>query len=343
MIQRRRGRNTAARASKGILFVATMVVLLQSSSTAQNNAAYESDSPPETSSAMLAPRTSEPIKTYHDGSIRDISAIGKRDIGCNHALGSRYSLQAQIDRGRAYAHEVEASSALVADSVITDYVNRIGQNLATNSDAQVRLTIKIIDTADVNAFSLPGGFIFVDSGLILAADNEAELAGVISHEIAHVAACHAVQEMAREQLTNVASMPLIFRVALRSITRNTIYGKPSRRFESEADFLGLEYLYKAGYDPQAISSFLEKVKTVERQRPGRVKAFESHHEITDRIEKSRREIDTLLPPAQEYKVDTSEFQEIKRRLSELKHSHNAGEDHGGDGPTLTGTRATAAF
>ncbi len=319
-----------------------MLVLVQSSSPAQTNAAYETDAPPGTGSATPVPRTSQPLKSYHDGSIRDIGAVGNRDIGCGRGLGGRYSLQAQIDIGRSYAHEVEASSKLITDPAITDYVNRIGQNLASNSDAQVRLTVKVIDIDDVNAFSLPGGFVYVDSGLILAADNEAELAGVISHEIAHVAACHAGQAIAREQLTNVASMPLIFRVALRRITRNTIYLKPTRGFESEADFLGVEYLYKAGYDPQAFSSFFEKVKAIEKQAPrSGAAAFESHQQMSDRIERTRQEIDTLLPPALEYKLDTFEFQEIKQRLSDLESGHKVGKHHGEHGPTATGARTTA--
>ncbi len=308
MIQRGHGANPEGRASRTILLVATILVLLPGSSTAQNNDAY-----------ALAPSTSQIIKTYHDGSIYDIDAIGKRDVGCAHGLASKYTPQEQIEMGRAYAHTVETSFTLVTDPLIIEYVNQIGQTLARNSDTQIGVTFKIIDTTDVNAFSLPGGFIYLNSGLILAAENEAELAGVISHEIAHVAACHAVQAIAREQLTNVVSMPRIFRFALRHIAMNTIYPKPTSSFESEADLLGLEYLYKAGYDPQALSSLLKRVKAGEKQTPARrAVAFDSHYQITDRIERSQQEIDTLLPPAPEYKVDTSEFQQIKQRLSEVK-------------------------
>lgn len=283
----------AVRAAEFILLILTTLLLLQSISPAQNNG---------------------------DGrSIRKISAVGSQDLGCTHGLGSRYSLKAQLDMGRSHARAVEATSKLITDPVITEYVNGIAQTLARNSDVKVRLTVKIIDSDEVNAFSLPGGFIFMESGLILAADDEAELAAVISHEIAHVAACHGVQEMAGEEQTNSASMPLIFRLAARHATMNTVDLPPAGSFESEADFLAVEYLYKAGYDPQALPSFFEKVKAIQREQPGSLaQVFESPSQIADRIERTQREINTLRPLAPEYKVDTSDFQEIKARLSELE-------------------------
>lgn len=312
MIQGRAGANIAARTAQlGLLLVVTILILLQSILAAQN---------PRTTSESVSP-VSKWLKTYHDGSIRDISAVGNRDIGCTRGLGGQYSLEAQSKLGQSYAQQVEKTFKIVTDPVLTEYVNRIGQNLVGNSDTQVPLTVKIIDSNEVNALSLPGGFIFVDSGVILVADSEAELAAVISHEIAHVAACHAAQEMAREEQSKLASMPLIFKLALRRITLNTSYLKPTRIFESEADLLGAEYLYKAGYDPQALASFLEKVKATERPESGsRAKNFESQPRMTARIERTQQDINTLLPPAAEYKVDTSEFQEIKKRLALVKNS-----------------------
>ena len=296
MIQRRLSGNIAIRASVPILLVVMIVVLLQSVSAGQNNTAL--------------------------------------DIGCVRGLGSRYSLEAQVEMGRSYAQEVETTFKLITDPVITEYVNRITQRLVRNSDSQIRFTIKIIETDEIDAYSLPGGFVFVDSGLILAVDNEAELAGVIAHEIAHVAACHAAQELAREELTNLVSAPLIFRLLLRRITLNTSYLEPIRSFESEADFLAIRYLYKAGYDPQALSSFFEKLKAMEKQKPGNLaKAFESHPHIADRIKRSQQEINKL-PPTAEYKVDTSDFQGIRKRLFELENGHKLDRNHGGDGPTL---------
>ena len=215
-------------------------------------------------------------KTYHDGSIRDLNAVGNRNVGCGRGVGNWYSLDRQIAMGKEYSQQVESTSKLITDPLITEYINRLGQNLVRNSDSQVPFTIKVVDTDDVNAFALPGGFFYVDSGLIAAADNEAELAGVMSHEIAHVAACHAARENTRGQLMNLASIPLIFvgggigyaAQNLAGLAFPMTFLKFSRSFETEADFLGVEYMYKAGYDPQAFTSFFEKVKLLEKQRAG---------------------------------------------------------------------------
>jgi len=284
-----------------------------------------------------------PVKTYHDGGIRDLDAIGSRKVGCGRGLGNWYSIERQIAMGRDYAQQVETTSKLVTDPVVTEYINRLGQNLVRNSDSQVPFTIKVVDAEDINAFALPGGFFFVDSGLILAADNEAELAGVMSHEIAHVAACHAARQNTRGQLMNFASIPLIFVGGGIGYAAQNIAGlvlplgflKFARGFESEADYLGLEYMYKAGYDPQAFTAFFEKVKTLEKERPGILaKAFQTHPQTPDRIQKSQREINTLLPPREQYKVDTSEFEEVKARLAQIQNRHkiNNGTDSGR--PTL---------
>jgi predicted Zn-dependent protease len=289
-----------------------------------------------------------PVKAYHDGSIRDIDAIGNRNIGCNRGMGNWYSLDKQIEMGRSYSHQMEAGAKLITDPVITEYVNRIGQNLVRNSDAQVPFTIKVVDTDDVNAFALPGGFFYVDSGLILAADNEAELAGVMSHEIAHVAACHVARENTRGQLMNLASIPLIFvgggiGYAARNLMGLAVpmsFLKFTRGFETEADFLGIEYMYKAGYDPQALTTFFEKVKALEKHKPGTIaKAFDTHPQTPDRIQKTQQEINTLLPPEPEYIVDTSEFVDVRARLLELENRHGL-DGKGGNRPTLR--RATHA-
>jgi predicted Zn-dependent protease len=302
-------------------------------------------SSPDSSASATSNTTPLPkaAKTYHDGSLRDIDAIGNRKVGCDRGLGNWYSLEKQIEMGRQYAQQVESSTKLVTDPAITEYVNRIGQNLVRNSDAQVPFTIKVVDTDDINAFALPGGFFYVDSGLILAADNEAELAGVMSHEIAHVAACHLARENTRGQLMQLASIPLIFvgggiGYAAQSLAGLAIpmgFLRFTRSFESEADFLGVEYLYKAGYDPQALTTFFEKVKALEKHKPGTLaKTFDTHPQTPDRIAKTQEEINTLLPPEQEYKVDTSEFQDVKERLAQLENRHKIDLGHGGDGPIL---------
>jgi beta-barrel assembly-enhancing protease len=283
------------------------------------------------------------VKTYHDGSIRDLDDIGSRNVGCKRGVGNWYSIEKQIALGMSYAQQVESTTKLVNDPVITEYVNRLGQNLVRNSDSQVPFTIKVIDSDDINAFALPGGFFYVDSGLLLAADNEAELAGVMAHEIAHVAACHAARENTRGQLMSLASIPLVFvggplgyagyegaRMAL-----PVTFLKFSRGFESEADYLGVEYMYKAGYDPQAFVAFFEKVEALEKHKPGTIaKAFSTHPQTPDRVEKTQDEIKTLLPPKLQYELDTSEFEDVKARLAELENRHVPQSEKDGHRPTL---------
>lgn len=270
----------------------------------------------------------------HHGGLKDVSAIGNRNVGCGRGVGNWYSLEKQIQMGHEYAQQVESSSKLVGDSVVTEYVNRIGQNLVRNSDAQVPFIIKVIDSDEVNAFALPGGFFYVDSGLILAADNEAELAGVMAHEIAHVAACHAARENTRGQLMNLASIPLIFvgggiGYAVQNAAGLALplsFLRFSRGFESEADFLGLQYMYKAGYDPQAFTAFFEKVEALNKQKPGTLaKAFSTHPQTPDRIAKTQKEIATILPTRDEYKVDTSEFEDVKARLASIENRRQINE------------------
>jgi predicted Zn-dependent protease len=283
--------------------------------------------------------------------LADMNAIGNRNVGCNKGMGNWYSLDKQVAMGREYSAQIEHSAKLVNDPVVTEYVNRIGQNLVRNSDAKVPFTIKVIDTDEINAFALPGGFFYVNSGLILAADNEAELAGVMAHEIAHVAACHVAREQTRGNIANLASIGLIFvpggwavyqgAQAAMSIGVPLTFMKFSRAFESEADFLGMEYMYKAGYDPQSFISFFEKIEAQEKKKPGAIaKAFSSHPMTPDRVEHAQHEMKTVLPPRDEYVVSTSEFDQVKGRLAALENRHKVQNDKDGkDRPTLR--RATA--
>jgi beta-barrel assembly-enhancing protease len=265
---------------------------------------------------------------YDDGGVRDISAIGNRNVGCSRGLGNWYTIDKQVAMGKQFAQQVEASAKVITDPVVTEYVNRIGQNIVRNSDAKVPFTIKVIDSDEVNAFALPGGFFYVNSGLVLAADNEAELAGVMAHEIGHVAACHAAREQTRGQLANFATIPLIFvgggigyaAYQAAGLAVPATFMKFSRNFEADADFLGVEYLYKAGYDPEEFISFFEKIEAKEKKRPGFLaKAFSSHPMTPDRIEKAQTEIATVLPARSEYVEDTSEFDQVKARLASIEN------------------------
>jgi beta-barrel assembly-enhancing protease len=258
----------------------------------------------------------------------DVDAIGNRDVGKGGKLGNWYSLETEIRMGKQFAQQVEQSAKLVQDPVVNEYVNRIGQNLVRNSDARVPFTIKVVDDDSINAFALPGGFFYVNSGLILAADEEAELAGVMAHEIAHVAARHATRQMTRGQLANFATIPLIFvggglGYALQSAAGLALpltFMTFSRSFETEADYLGVQYMYKTGYDPQAFLAFFEKVQAQEKAKPGRLaKAFATHPQTPDRITKTQEEIHRILPARLEYVVTTSEFDEVKVRLAAVEN------------------------
>ncbi len=254
-----------------------------------------------------------------------------------------YSLEREIALGKQMAQEVEREARLVDDPVVTEYVNRLGQNLVRNSDAKVPFTIKVIDSDEVNAFALPGGFMFVNSGLILKADNEAELAGVMAHEIAHVAARHGTKQATRGELINYASIPLIMLggwtgYAIEQAASVAVplgFLKFSRGMESQADHLGLEYMYKTGYDPLEFVNFFEKLETLEKTKPGVIsKVFSTHPMTTDRIEAAQKEIQDDLKPQPEYIMDTSEFHDVKNRLAMIENRRKGVDNNDSNRPTL---------
>ncbi|HZR32718.1 MAG TPA: M48 family metallopeptidase [Terriglobales bacterium] len=275
-------------------------------------------------SAVATPAVVTPTVQPRTGKY-DVTRIGERGIGNGLNL---YSLEKERGLGRRLAEEVEGQSRLISDPVITEYVNRVGQSIVRNSDAHVPFTIKVIDDDEVNAFALPGGYFYVDSGLILAAETESELAGVMAHEIAHVAARHATKNATRAQLFNLASIPLIFvggpiGYAVRQVAGLAVpmsFLKFNRDAEREADLLGLEYEYAAGYDPQSFVQFFEKLDAHEKEKRSFIaKAFSTHPMNNDRIKRAQKEIEALLPARGQYVVDTSEFQEMKERLAKLEN------------------------
>ncbi|GGG76412.1 M48 family metallopeptidase [Edaphobacter dinghuensis] len=278
------------------------------------------------------------------GSEDDVSAVGDRNIG-GRGMGNWYSTDWEIRNGKQYSMEIEKSAHMVTDPVINEYVNRIGQNIVKNSDCKVPFTIKVIDSDEINAMALPGGFFYVNSGLILAADEEAELAGVMAHETAHVCAHHAAREMTRLNYMQIGSVPLII-FTQGSWTGYGIYEASqlaipvtflqfSRNFEAEADWLGLQYMYKAGYDPQAFIQFFEKLDALEKHKPGTLaKVFSDHPQTPDRIARSEEEIATIMPPRLDYIVTTSEFDDVKARLARLENKRKLNDKNGGNKPTL---------
>jgi predicted Zn-dependent protease len=260
----------------------------------------------------------------------NVNQIGRRNL-CGGL--DFYSLNRQIAMGRQVARQVLDSARLVKDPVIAAYINKVGQNIARNSDARVPYTFRVIDSGVVNAFSLPGGYVFIYSGLILRANNEAELAAVMGHEIAHVAACHGAKQASKGDLAQLAMIPLsvmlpygwagygIYQAVNAAIP--LAFLKFSREDEQQADYLGLEYMYKAGYDPNAFVTFFEKIEAQELHQPNSPSTLFSDHPGTNsRIAAVQKEISTILPPRPEYLVDTSRFDSVKHRL-ELYESGRA--------------------
>jgi hypothetical protein len=278
------------------------------------------------------------------GSEDDVNAIGTRNIG-GRGLGNWYSTNWEISVGKQYSMEIEKSAHLVTDPVIVEYVNRIGQNLVKNSDAKVPFTIKVIDSDEINAMALPGGFFYVNSGLILNCDEEAELAGVMAHEISHVVAHHAARQQTKLNYAQIGSIPLII-LTQGSWTGYGIYEasqlaipisflKFSRMDETEADYLGVQYMYKAGYDPQSFVTLFEKLDALEKHKPGTLsKAFSDHPQTPDRIAHSEDEIATILPAKPDYVVTTSEFDDVKARLARIENKRKINDKGNGNKPTL---------
>ncbi len=269
--------------------------------------------------AMLVPAVFAPLALAADKK-KDPDEIGNRDVGKGVNF---YSIEKEIALGKQMAQEVERQARIVDDPIVAEYVNRVGQNLVRNSDAKVPFTIKVIDSDEINAFALPGGFFFVNTGILLNADNEAEMAGVMAHEIAHVAARHGTRQATRGELVNYGSIPLIFLGGWTGYAIRQSMGLAipmgfltfSRGFESEADMLGLEYMYKAGYDPTSFVDFFEKVQSQEKRKPGTMsKVFSSHPPTDDRIKAAQKNIQELLKAKPEYVVTTSEFADVKTRV-----------------------------
>ncbi len=284
---------------------------------------------------------------YHGAGIDDLNAIGARNVGCNRGLGNWYSLDSQVNMGRQFAQQVEQSAHLIKDPIVNEYVNRIGQNLARNSDSHLPFTIKIIDIEEPNAFALPGGYMFVHAGTLLLADDESELAGVMAHEIGHVAACHAARGATRGALAQIAMIPIMVMTGgLAGLGVNEVanlavpaaFSKFSRGFEAQADYLGIQYAYKTGYDPVGMINFFEKLEALEKKRPGLIaKAYIDHPQTPDRIEKSQHEIASILPARDQYIVDTSEFQQVKKRLALIMKHRQLNDKKEEENPELRRT------
>ncbi len=297
--------------------------------------------------AAAATSPSKPGKPLSEK--EDPRMIGKRKLNSGIIASMSGGLEKEVNLGRQLAAEVDRTVKFVDDPVITEYINRVGQNVVLHSDAKVPFTIKVIDSDEVNAFALPGGFFYVNKGLILAADNEAEVAGVMAHEIAHVTARHAMENQAKGMLAEIGMLAgSIFLGGVGGLLINNAaqfgallgFMKFSRDAESEADMLGVQYLWAAGYDPNAMSTMFEKLQAKNKKKPGTIsKLFASHPQSIDRMETTRAYV-TRFPDREEYVLSTSEFQRVKARLLRLSNARTstAGDispDSGAPGrPTL---------
>ncbi|HUL33622.1 MAG TPA: M48 family metallopeptidase [Candidatus Eisenbacteria bacterium] len=293
-------------------------------------------------SANSSDTGTDEAKTVHPKKSKDdVDAIGNRNVGKGVNF---YSIEREIALGKSLAQEVERSSKMIDDPVITEYVNRVGQNLVRNSDAKVPFTIKVIDSDEVNAFALPGGFFYVNSGLILRAQEEDELAGVMAHEISHVAARHGTKQATKAEMIQLGSMAAMIFIPYgwagygiyegMNLAIPLTFLKFSRDDEREADYLGIQYMYKAGYDPNAYVTFFERIQADEKRRPGSIpKMFSTHPPTPERIELAQKEIARILPERDEYIVTTSEFDQVKARLRNVMFARKVQDNQPGK-PTL---------
>jgi beta-barrel assembly-enhancing protease len=329
------------------LVTVTGIAAPQSQPSGQQGQTPTSQAPAQTSQPQTSQQSTDTSGQQPDnpnvkaGSKADVNAIGNRNVGKGLDF---YSLEREIALGKQLAQEVDKSAKFIDDPVINEYVNRVGQNLVRNSDAQVPFTIKVIDSDVVNAFALPGGFFYVNSGLILHADEESELAGVMAHEIAHVCARHGTKQATKGDIIQLASIPAMIFIPYTWAGYALYQGmnfmipvtflKFSRDAEREADYLGLQYMYKAGYDPNSFVAFFEKVQADEKKQPGTIpKVFSTHPPTPDRIEATQKEIATILPARDEYIVTTSEFDTVKHRL-EMIESNQKVKNTNPNKPTL---------
>jgi predicted Zn-dependent protease len=313
-----------------------------SSTTAPGTDSNPSSTSPSSTGSTSQTTTGSSQKDVKPGSKDDVSSIGNRNVGKGLDF---YSIEHEIALGKQLSQEVEKTAKFINDPVVVEYVNRVGQNLVRNSDCKVPFTIKVIDSDEVNAFALPGGFFYVNSGLILRADEESELAGVMGHEIAHVCARHGTKQATKGDIAQIASIPAMIFIPYSwagfALYQGMNFGIPlaflkfSRDDEREADFLGLQYMYKAGYDPNSFVAFFEKVEADEKKQPGTIpKVFADHPPTPDRIVMIQNEIATILPARERYIVSTSEFDSVKGRLQAIENNIKLNDAKNPNKPTL---------
>ena len=336
------------------LWVTTVAALAAPPTQDQTKAQDQTQQAQKDTSKNKAPQpvpqasSNKPLSTGEDPTM-----IGKRNINkgiwSGGIIGAK-GTESEVRLGRQLAAEVDKEAKFIDDPIITEYVNRVGQNIVLHSDAKIPFTIKVIDSDEVNAFALPGGFFYVNKGLLLAADNEAELAGVMAHEIAHVAARHAMENEAKMRALNIGMLagillggPILGNVLYNggSFFEGMAFLKFSRGAEAEADRLGVQYMWAAGYDPGAMATMFEKLEAKNKKKPGTLaKMFQDHPAPADR-RAAALALAARFPEKEEYVISSSEFQRVKNRLLRLSNARASstgtiqGSDDGTPGrPTL---------
>lgn len=316
----------------------TLAIILSLCASSIGVTAQQTTPPPPPPAPQPSPQASRETSATRQTSQRNTrplstnenpAMIGQRNINRGIISSMSGGTSREVAMGRQLAAEIDRQVRLVDDPIVTEYVNRVGQNIVLNSDARVPFTIKVIDSDEVNAFALPGGFFYVNRGLILAADNEAEMAGVMAHEIAHVTARHAVENQARGMLAEIGliagsiflgGIPAIIAQNTAGLGLLAAFTSFNRSAEREADRLGVQYMYAAGYDPNAMSTMFEKLMAQNRRRPGFIaRAFSSHPQTPDRIADTRALV-ARFPEREEYVITTSEFQRVKARLLRMSNA-----------------------
>jgi len=331
----------------------TSVAAVAAPRRAQDQNSSSSQQKDKDKNAKTQPASTQTARTKPLSTNEDPNMIGKRNINkgiwSGGILGAR-GTESEVRLGRQIAAQVDREAKFIDDPIITEYVNRVGQNIVLHSDAKIPFTIKVIDSDEVNAFALPGGFFYVNKGLVLAADNEAELAGVMAHEIAHVAARHAMENDAKRRAINIGLLAGILLGG--PIVSNVLYNagglidglsflKFTRGAEEEADKLGVQYMWAAGYDPNAMATMFEKLEAKNKKKPGTIaKLFATHPAPPDR-RASAISLAARFPERDEYVISSSEFQRVKNRLLRLSNARAsssgaiAGSEDGTPGrPTL---------
>ena len=272
----------------------------------------------------------------------DVEKIGNRRITGGRVYGifpNMITLEKEIELGRQVASEFEQTAFLLEDRVVNEYIDRLTQNIVRHSDAKIPFHVKVVDTDEVNAFAFPGGFFYVNKGLILEAENESELVGVIAHEISHIIARHATVRMSKGQYLQIAAIPaMVFggywaQMALQNglgLAINLELLGVTRESEREADQLGVQYAWNAGYDPNGFVTFFEKLKAQEKDNHSRLAGwFRTHPSTEDRIVASMDE-QRYLPEKDSYIINTSEFDRMKARLQAIDDAQKAEEERDPD-------------